>query len=204
MDIVLVVLAGLLGTLAFSVWSCGRFYYEKGKIKGVQEAVRELQVGMTRQLGTKLAPDVQKASTDLRNCLDRYSGQRVHGTNPIHAHLWLLGTALGEECWLKGHGAGVRRKAPAEGQIRVDLSASELLQLAGLVNVGFQCMMPNIRIIDIRRFTGRDDALDASRSISKVEAAIPRKYRPDLQLQAESRESLIEDWRQSITHGATA
>jgi hypothetical protein len=49
--------------------------------------------------------------------------------------------------------------------------------LSGLANVGFQHMMPNMRIIDVRRFSGRDDALDASQSISKVEAAIPEKFR---------------------------
>lgn len=204
MDIVLSGIVGLIGALAFSVWSCGRSYFAKGKIQGLEQAVRELQAGMASQLGTPLAPDVQNALTNFSNCLGRYSGQRVHGTDPIHARLWVLGAALAEECWLKGHGAGVRRKAPAEGKIRIDLSATELLQLGGLANLGFQYMMPNMRLIDARRFTGKDDALDASRSISKVEAAIPNKYRPDLLLQVESRERLIEDWWQPVVRKATA
>lgn len=74
-----------------------------------------------------------------------------------------------------GHGAGVRRKAPAEGKIRIDLSAAELLQLGGLANLVFQRMMPNMRLIEVRRFTGKDGALDASLSISRIEAAIPKK-----------------------------
>jgi len=204
LDIVLISMVGLIAALAFSAWSCGRSYFLKGKIRGLEEAVRELQAGMTSQLGPQPPPDVQKALTNFRNCLDRYSGLRVHGTDPIHAHLWTLGAAWGEECWLKGHGAGVRRKAPAEGKIRIDLSATELLQLGGLSNLGFQYMMPNTRIIESRRFTGKDDALDASRSTSKVEAVIPNKYRPDLVLQAESRESLIEDWWQPVVRKATA
>ncbi|WP_156180540.1 hypothetical protein [Bradyrhizobium sp. LTSPM299] len=204
MDIVLFGMLGLLAAFAFSAWSCGRSYFLKGRIRGLEEAVRELQVGMASHLGTPLAPDAQKALTDYRICLDRYSGRRVHGTDPIHAHLWALGASLGEECWLKGHGAGVRRKAPTEGNVRIDLSATELLQLGGLANLGFQYMMPNMRIIDARRFTGRDDALDASRSITKVEASIPKKYRPDLLLQVESRERLIENWWQPIVHKATA
>jgi hypothetical protein len=203
-DIVLFGMIGLMGALAYSVWSCGRSYFEKGKIRGIEEAVRELRAGMATQLGPQPTPDVQKTLTNFRNCLDRYSGQRVHGTDPIHAYLWALGAALGEECWLKGHGAGVRRKAPAEGKIRIDLLPAELLQLGGLSNLGFQYMMPNMRLIDARRFTGKDDALDASRSITKVEAAIPKKYRPDLFLQVESRERLIEDWWQPIVHKATA
>jgi hypothetical protein len=203
-DIVLIVLVGLFGVLAFSAWSCGRSYLQKGRIRGIEEAVRELQVGMAQQLGAEQAPDVQKALKSLRICLDRHSGWNTYGTNPIHADLWVLGAALAEVCWLKGHGAGVRRKAPLEGQIRIDLSATELLQLGGLANLGFQYMMPNMRLIDARRFTGKDDALDASRSISKVEAAIPKKYRPDLLRQAESRECLIKDWWQPITGKATA
>jgi hypothetical protein len=170
----------------------------------MEEAVRELQVGMASHLGAELAPDIQKALANLRNRLDRYPPRRVKGTDPIHADLWVLGAALAEECWLKGHGAGVRRKATAEGKIRIDLSAEELLQLGGLANLGFQYMMPNMRIIEARRFTGKDDALDASRSISMVEAAIPKKYRPDLILQLQSRESLIEDWWQPISQRATA
>jgi hypothetical protein len=65
-------------------------------------------------------------------------------------------------------------------------------------------MMPNMRLIEARRFTGKDDAQDASLSISRIEAAIPKKYRPDLILQVQSRESLIEDWWQPITRKATA
>ena len=154
---------------------------------------------MASHLGTELAPDVEKALADLRNRLDRYPRLRVKGTDPIHADLWVLGAAFAEECWLRGHGAGVRRKAPAEGKLRIDLSATELLQLGGLANLGFQYMMPNMRLIEARRFAGKDDALDASLSISRIEAAIPKKYRPDLILQVQSRESLIEDWWQPTT-----
>lgn len=201
---VLIVLAGLVGVFAFSAWSCGRSYYEKGKVRGIRDAVRELQVGMKPQLGAEVAPDLIKALTGLDKCLERHAGRRDRRNDLVHAPLWELGAVLAEQCWSKGHGAGVRRKAPAEGKIRIDLSVTELLQLGGLANVGFQSMMPNFRMIDVRRFADKDDALDASRSISKVEAAIPSKFRPDLLLQVESRESLIEDWWDPIVRKATA
>ena len=201
-DIVLFILGGLFLTLVFSAWSSSRSYFQKGRIRGIEEAVRELQIGMASHLETELAPDAQKALANLRNCLDRHPPRRVKGTDPIHADLWVLGAALAEECWLKGHGAGVRRKAPEQGKIRIDLSAAELLQLGSLANLGFQYMMPNMRLIDARRFAGSDDALEASRSISKVEAAIPKKYRPDLILQVENRERLVEDWWQPIIRRA--
>jgi hypothetical protein len=113
-----------------------------------------------------------------------------------------VGAALAEESWLKGHGAGVRRKAPEAGKLRIDLSAAELLQIGSLANLGFQYMMPNMRLIDAPRFSGNDDALEASRSISKIEAAIPKMHRPDLILQVTSREILIEDWWQLRTRKA--
>jgi hypothetical protein len=194
MDIVLISMIGLFAVFALASLSCARSYYERGKLTGMREAVRELQVGMSRQLGNEISPEIHQALKSFHQCLDRHPTRKASDLKPIHSQLWVLGSALAEECWLKGHGVGVRRKAPEEGRIRVDLSVSELLQLGGLANVGFQHMMPNVRLIDVRRFTGSDDALDASRSISKIEATIPRKYRPDLLLQVESRERLIEAW----------
>jgi hypothetical protein len=41
-----------------------------------------------------------------------------------------VGDAIGDACWRKGHAAGIRRKAPAEGKIRADFSLNELLQLS--------------------------------------------------------------------------
>ena len=165
----------------------------------MEEAVRELKAGMVSQLGSGVGQDVQKALVNLQHCLDGNSRRKTVRTDPIHACLWVVGSALGEECWLKGHGAGVRRKAPAEGKIRVDLTVTELLQLGGLANLGFQHMMPNMRIIETKRFIGKEDALEASRSVSQLEASIPKKYRPDLLVQAHSRDDLIEAWWKPVT-----
>ena len=76
---------------------------------------------------------------------------------------------------------------------------TELLQLGGLANLGFQHMMPNMRIIETKRFLGKDDALEASRSVSRLEASIPEKYRPDLLVQVQSRDRLIEAWWKPVT-----
>ena len=59
---------------------------------------------------------------------------------------------------VQGHRAGVKRKAPAEGYIRVDFSVTELLQLSWLAHLGFQNMMPNYRGFEIHRFSGAEDA----------------------------------------------
>jgi hypothetical protein len=88
----------------------------------------------------------------------------------------------------------MRRRAPAEGKIRIDLSLVELLQLGSLANLGFQSMMPNARLLDIRRFSGKDDAVEATRALSRLEAAIPRDHRPDLLRHADNRMQLIDNW----------
>jgi hypothetical protein len=105
---------------------------------------------------------------------------------------------LGDSSWLKGHAAGLRRKAPAEGKIRIDLSLNELLQLNWLAHLGFQHMMPNFRGFEIRRFSGQDDAQDGAMAIGKIESAIPAKRRPfaDPSEQLKTRQKFISDWWQ--------
>jgi hypothetical protein len=135
--------------------------------------------------------------------LDAVSNNRftsaAKSTERYHMQLSILGDAIGEACWVKGHAAGVRRKAPTEGRIRVDLSLTELLQLSWLAHLGFQHMMPNYRGFEIHRFTGEHDALEGAKAVSKIESAIPAKERPfaDISLQLKSRQKLICDWWQA-------
>jgi hypothetical protein len=207
MDVVLWVFIGLFLGLAWSIWSMSRSFFEKGRIRGIRECVREMRRGTVVLLGCedkKLPDDLQKAMSALGAVLDRVPSKIKSTTDPIHAELWTLGSTLAEACWLKGHAAGVRRKAPAEGRIRVDLSAIELLQLGGLANLGFQHMMPNARRLDLRRFTGKDDAVEAARALSRLEAAIPKEHRPDLLHNAEGRMELIDDWWTPVLERVTA
>jgi len=194
MDVLACVLAVLVGVLLWSMLSCARSYFERGRVRGIEETVREIEKGMSPLLDGQVPEDVQKGLKALQAALRDRPRRPSFGTDPIHAQLWVIGAALGEACWVKGHAAGVRRKAPAEGLFRIDLSVIELLQLSGLANLGFQYMMPNSRLLEIRRFNGKDDALDGTRAISKIEGAIPKVHRPDLLSQAENRERLITDW----------
>jgi hypothetical protein len=92
----------------------------------------------------------------------------------------------------------VRRRAPTEGKIRVDLSVNELLQLSWLAHLGFQHMMPNYRGFEVYRFSGEEDAAEGAVAIGKIEASIPFEQRPiaDLTVQFKNRRELIEDWWQ--------
>jgi hypothetical protein len=195
------VLAAISGILFWLLLANSRSRYEAGRRRGIEEAVRELQHGLQSVLDPQSpTPEIEKAQNGFLAILRRWSPRRF-GTDPLHAQIWVLGAALGDASWVKGHAAGVRRKAPVEGKFRVDLSLVELLQLGGLANLGFQNMMPNARLLQIRRFVGEDDALEATKVITRIESVIPREHRPDLLRQAASREQLITDWwSPSIKH----
>jgi hypothetical protein len=198
MDVFVWFFAGAFVCLVWSTWSMSRSFFEKGRRRGIAECIRELRKGAGAQLGfdeQKFPDDFKAAFATLEALLDRAPVKnKKFGTDPIHAQLWTVGRTLAEACWINGHAAGIRRKAPTEGRIRVDLSAVELLQLGSLANLGFKHMMPNARLFDLRRFTGRDDAVEAARALSRLEASIPKEHRPDLVRHAEGRRQLIDSW----------
>jgi hypothetical protein len=195
----LFVLASLLAILIAVAWSCARSYYESGRRRGMDEAIREIARGVSSHCelrGGDAPVGVVKAMAALEALPMRRSTIGARSTDRHFAQLWILGDAIGEACWLKGHAAGVRRRAPAEGKIRIDLSVNELLQLSWLAHLGFQHMMPNYRGFEMYRFSGEDDAKEGALAVGKLEAAIPTKERPieDLSVQFKSRQKLIGDW----------
>jgi hypothetical protein len=192
-------LGGLLLALVVAGWSCAKSYFEKGRLQGLEEATREIARGVSSHYegeGQAVPEGVAKALKALKAVSGKRFKAKAGVTDPYHAQLWVLGDAIGEACWLKGHAAGVRRKAPAEGKIRVDFSLNELLQLSWLAHLGFRNMMPNYRSFEIHRFNGAEDAQEGALAVGKVESAIPAKDRPfgDLSAQLKSRQKLIRDW----------
>jgi hypothetical protein len=165
----------------------------------MEEATREIVrgIGSHYELEGQGVPErVATAMKAAKAVSGKCSKLKNEGTDPFHAQLWILGDAIGEACWLKGHAAGLRRRAPAEGKIRVDLSLNELLQLSWLANLGFQSMMPNYRGFEIHRFSGEEDAQEGAMAVRKIEGAIPAASRPftDLSAQFAGRQKLINDW----------
>ena len=173
----------------------------------MEEATRELTRGISShyELDGQVAPE--RVATALK-AFNAASGKRWKkgSTDPFHVQLWIVGDAIGEACWVKGHGAGMRRKAPAEGKIRADFSLNELLQLGWLAHLGFQHMMPNYRGFEIHRFSGAEDAWEGAKAVARIEAVIPAKERPfaDLSVQVKSRQKLICDWWQRVPNKLTA
>jgi len=198
---ILWLLIGLNVALFFAAFSCARSFFEKGRRRGMEEATRELTRGIKSHCeleGQAMAERVSVAFKRLKEASSRDWKPGSSQTEPYHAQLWVLGDAMGEACWIKGHAAGVRRKTPAAGKVRVDFSPSELLQLSWLAHVGFQHMMPNYRGFELHRFSGFDDAQEGASAVGKIESAIPAKERPfpDLSSQVKSRQKLIADWWQ--------
>jgi hypothetical protein len=206
---ILLVLGGLEVALILAGWSCAKSYFEKGRLRGVEEAAYEMSRGISShyELEGQVIPErVAKAVKALDAVAAKPRKKSIGSTDPYHAQLWILGDAIGEACWLKGHAAGIKRKAPAEGKIRVDLSLTELLQLSWLAHLGFQHMMPNYRGFEIHRFSGEEDARDGAKAVSKIENVIPLKDRPftDLSTQINGRQKLICDWWRAPSDRLTA
>ncbi len=175
----------------------------------MEEATREIIRGISShyELEDQVVPKgVAKAIESFNAVRGKRFKVAAGSTDPYHAQLWKFGDAIGEACWLKGHAAGIRRKTPAEGMIRVDLSLNELLQLSWLAHLGFQHMMPNHRGFEIHQFSGEEDAQEGAKAVSKIEGAIPAKERPfaDLLVQFKSRQKLICDWWQAVPNSRTA
>jgi hypothetical protein len=206
---ILLVLGGLEVALIVAGWSCAKSYFEKGRLRGVEEATCEISRGISSHYeleGQGIPERVAKAVKGLEAVAAKPRKKSTGSTDPYHAQLWILGDAIGEACWLKGHAAGIKRKAPAEGKIRVDLSLTELLQLSWLAHLGFQHMMPNYRGFEIHRFSGEEDARDGAKAVGKIENVIPVKDRPftDLSAQINSRQKLICDWWRAPSDRLTA
>jgi hypothetical protein len=206
---ILLVLGGLEVALIVAGWSCAKSYFEKGRLRGVEEATCEMSRGISSHYeleGQGIPERVAKAVKGLEAVAAKPRKKSTGSTDPYHAQLWILGDAIGEACWLKGHAAGIKRKAPAEGKIRVDLSLTELLQLSWLAHLGFQHMMPNYRGFEIHRFSGEEDARDGAKAVGKIENVIPVKDRPftDLSAQINSRQKLICDWWRAPSDRLTA
>ena len=201
LDILLFIFSGLLVTLVVTSWSFARSFFEKGRLQGMEEATREIVRGLSShyELEGRTTPErVTKAVEEIKAISQKRWKTGKGTTDPYHAQLWIFGNAVGEACWLNGQAAGVRRKAPANGKIRIDLSLNELQRLSWLAHFGFQHMMPNYRSFEIHRFTGEEDALESTLAVGKIESAIPARERPFAELQLETRKKLIRDWWHAV------
>lgn len=193
----LIVVGTLLTFLVCVNWSCSKSYYEKGRLRGMQDAAREIirGVGVHCDLEGASVPDsVTKAVAASKTLSLRNMSPTTKA--PYEARLWVLGDAIGDACWRKGHASGLKKREPAAGKLRIDLSDNDLLHLSWLAHLGFQHMMPNFRGFEIHRFSDADEAEEGSKAIGRLEAALPAAQRHfgDLATQLNNRQKLICGW----------
>jgi hypothetical protein len=194
---ILAVLSLLVIAFAFSAWSCARTYFAKGRLRGMEEAAQEFVRGVASHYeidGQAMPPPVARAIDAVKAVTQGASyNKRIYR---YHAHLWVFGDAVGSACWRKGYEAAKRKMAPAEDKIRLEFSRGELLHLAWLGHHGFKHMMPNYRGFEMHRFSGREDAEQASFAVKRLEVVIPTEHRPfsDPLVQSNNRQELIRGW----------
>jgi hypothetical protein len=194
---ILIVLILLQLVFMIAIWSYVSTSFARGRIRGMQEATREIIRGMHSHYevaGETIPAQVAKAIDVVNAATSGASySKRIHR---YHADLWIFGDAVGEACWRRGYEVCKRTMAPKPDIIHVELSLKELLHLTWLAHLGFNHMMPNYRGFESYRFTGDEDARDGTRAIERLEAAIPAEHRPfDYPAApAGSRRKLIMEW----------
>ena len=190
---ILLVFGALLVALLASGWSCARSYFEKGRLRGLEQATRETTRGAQSHFATRDKQIPEKVSSSIASISAIIDARAQAAYEPP---LWAFGAAVGEACWQKGYEAGILQGAIPDDKIRIDLAPAELQQVTWLAHLGFQHMMPNYRGFEIHRFSGPEDAREGARSVALLECAIPRPERPfgDIKTQILGREKLIADW----------
>ena len=139
-----------------------------GVCRGAEDATREILRSLSSHFereSQNIPESVAKALNAANAASLQHRKPQKGASDPNHAQPSILGDAIGAACWLKGHTAGIRRKAPAPGKIRVDLSLDELLQPSWLAHIGFQHIMPNYRGLEIYRFSGEEDTQEGAKAV---------------------------------------
>lgn len=192
MEILLVV--GVLHVLLLAAAiSCGRSYFHTGRIAGMEEAMREIARGLRphHETADKRVPEqVAKALEAVQTFSGSLSSAKCIQRH--HSKLSNFGEAIGGACWRKGFLACREQMLPRQDRIRIDFSLDELTHLASLAHLGFKKMMPNDRAIETIRFNGEQHALSVSRSVDRLELAIPEPSRPTGH--STIRQSMIRQW----------
>ncbi len=190
---ILLVLGVLHILLILTAISCGRSYFNKGRIAGMDEATREIVRGICPhyEMPEKVVPDqVARALEAIQSFAGSPSSAK--GVQRHHSKIRIFGDAIGGACWRKGFLACREQMLPRRDKIRIDLSLDELTELASLAHLGFKKMMPNDRAIEMIRFNGEQHALAVSRAVDRLEFAIPEASRPADH--SATRHAMIRNW----------
>jgi hypothetical protein len=192
MDILIVIIV-LLVLLLASTWSSARSYFAKGRLAGMEEATLEIIRGIASHYAQAGQPPPDHVTSAVGAITSFARGASCEKSiHRYQARLWIFGDAVGAACWRKGYDTCKLQLTPTDDKIRVALSLDELLHLTSLAHLGFKKMMPNDRGIEMHRFDGEDHALAGTRSVARLEQAIPEQHR--LFEHSVNRQALIRNW----------
>jgi hypothetical protein len=113
----------------------------------------------------QLPEEVEKAIDDMKARVARHKNDRYRAEQYVYSSR-MLADAMGQACVNHGIEIGRHWSEPMSGNIRVDLSEREVLNLAFLADMGFERM--------IGRFADEQDAERASQAIEQLERHKPK------------------------------
>jgi hypothetical protein len=153
--------------------------HQKGRVAGIQETMREITRGISQHYehqGQDLPERVTKAVDEMKERVAKAATVKEK-CNAYEIHLWSLGNLMGEACWHSGFEEGQRFSDPRKGEIRIDLTEQELLNIHWLAHYGFENMMPNYAPLRQHHFSSEEDAERATHAVETLERAVPKKHR---------------------------
>src|SRR6201986_965631 len=92
----LLTFGGLLTLLLLSAFSCARSYFQNGRLRGMEEAIRELSRGLNSHYGNEESPpqSVVAALEKVKAAADKNRRPNDILTQRYHAERWSLGDAI--------------------------------------------------------------------------------------------------------------
>jgi hypothetical protein len=158
-----------------------REVYARGKLSGIRETMQEISRGVSNHYeheAKEIPEAVAKAIDQVKASVARATGA-TRKCEAYRNHMWQLGNEMGQAAWQDGFEDGRRFADPRNGDIRIDLSTKELLNIGWCAHFGFENMMPKYNPGGLHRFKNEDDAYAAAYAIERLERSIPREYRDE-------------------------
>jgi hypothetical protein len=170
----------LVGGIALGVWvvaglwAAAKEIYARGLLRGMQDAIKEITVGVASNCERQAIPEQvadQLEGTKEATAKAKGSQDRVYA---VSMRLCELGNALGMAAWQAGCEAGQQNANPREGEIRIDLTTQELIDICWLSHYGFKQMIWG----KDTSFTFKDEkeAEEATYAIGKLERRFPESH----------------------------
>lgn len=157
-------------------------YHERGRLQGIREACDRMIRGVSRHYEVVGQPIPENVAKAVDTMMDRVNARKTwKEKNEIYLPLiWALGDEMGKACVASGIEIGEFGTNPRDGEIRIDLTAREIVNLSFLAHLGFEKMITGYAGMsgDIS-FNDEADAEQATEAIRKLERNRPKEMRDE-------------------------